>query len=271
MLGRHARSGAVRPAEHDGAAHLPARHIKRLRRRIDDLVDRLHGEIPGHEFDDGLQTAESRAHADAREAIFGDGRIDHAPRAEFLQQALADFVRALILRDLLAHQEHAFVAAHFLRHRVAQRIAHRHGDEFGAFGDFGFGGGHRRGIGFGFRFGRRGFCFRFGLRFRFRFRFRRELWCWCSWLARAFAFLRQRGNGLVDLHAFGAFGHQNLGDGALVHRLEFHRRLVGFDFRQHVARFNGVAFLHVPLGELALLHGGRQRGHENLNGHGGAS
>ncbi len=54
------------------------------------------------------------------------------------------------------------------------------------------------------------------------------------------------GDGGVDLHALGAFGHQQLADGALVHRFEFHRRLVGFDFRDDLAGFDGIAFLDQP-------------------------
>src|SRR5215813_13183229 len=63
----------------------------------------------------------------------GDRRVDHAGGAEFLQQALRHLVGALILRDLLAHHEDGLVAAHLLRHGVAQRLAHGHGDHFGAF------------------------------------------------------------------------------------------------------------------------------------------
>src|SRR5438270_1679732 len=52
VLGGDARSGAVGPAEHDWASHLSARHVVRLRRRIDDVIDRLHREVEGHELDD---------------------------------------------------------------------------------------------------------------------------------------------------------------------------------------------------------------------------
>ncbi len=39
------------------------------------------------------------------------------------------FVRALILRDFLAHQQHVAVAAHLLGHGIAQRFAHGLRDE----------------------------------------------------------------------------------------------------------------------------------------------
>src|SRR3546814_16947021 len=57
--------------------HLAARHIQRLGRRIDDLVDRLHGEVEGHELDDRLQAAEGGADADAGETLLGERRVDH--------------------------------------------------------------------------------------------------------------------------------------------------------------------------------------------------
>jgi hypothetical protein len=96
------------------------------------VVDRLHGEIPCHEFHHGLQPGEGRAHPHARKAVLGDWRIDHAARAEFLQQALGDLVGALVLRDFLAHDEHVGIAPHFLGHGVAQSLAHRHRHHFGA-------------------------------------------------------------------------------------------------------------------------------------------
>ena len=182
VLGGDARGGTVRSAEHDRAAHLAARHIERLGRRIDDLVDRLHGEVEGHELDDRLQAGERRADAQAGKAVLGDRRVDHALVAELLQQSLRDLVGALIFGDLLAHHEHILVAPHLLGHGVAQRFAHGHGDHLGAFGNVGIGGSVRgrrfgsgrsfwRGLGFGFfrfRGGRR-----LGLRRRLAVRDRR--------------------------------------------------------------------------------------------------
>src|SRR6478735_6213329 len=47
VLRADARRRAIGPAEHDRAAHLPTRHVIRLRCRIDDVVDRLHREVEG--------------------------------------------------------------------------------------------------------------------------------------------------------------------------------------------------------------------------------
>ena len=85
----------------------------------------------------GRKPGERGADAEPGEAMFGDRRVDHAPRAELFEQALADFVGALILRDFLAHQEDGVVAAHLFGHRVAQGLAHGHGHQLGALGNLG--------------------------------------------------------------------------------------------------------------------------------------
>ncbi len=90
---------------------------------------------------------------------------------------------------------------------------------------------------------------------------------WRDGGARVLIFTKQHSDGLVHLHTFDAFWHQNLADAALIHRLEFHRRLVGLDLGEDVAGMDFVAFLHQPLGELALLHRGRQRWHKNVGRH----
>jgi hypothetical protein len=73
-------------AEHDRRTHLAAGHVKRLGGGIDDLVDRLHGEVEGHELDDRAQAGHSAHRRHAGKAMLGDRRVDHALGAEFLQQ-----------------------------------------------------------------------------------------------------------------------------------------------------------------------------------------
>ncbi len=136
VLGGNARGRAVRTAEHDRTAHLAARHIQRFRCRVDDLVDRLHGEVERHELDDRLQAGHRRTDADTGKTMLGDRRIDHAPRAEFLQQPLRHLVGALIFGDLFAHDEDVGVAPHLFRHGIAQRLADGLGDHLGAGGHF---------------------------------------------------------------------------------------------------------------------------------------
>ena len=78
VLGADAGGGAVGAAEHDRAAQLAAGHVAGLGGRVDDVVDRLHGEVPGHELDDRPQARHRGADAEAGEAVLGDRRVDHA-------------------------------------------------------------------------------------------------------------------------------------------------------------------------------------------------
>src|SRR5579864_127921 len=82
------------------------------------------------------------------------------------------------------------------------------------------------------------------------------------------AFLRHYGDELVDRHVIGAFRHHDLGHDAVIDGFVFHGRLVGLDLGDDVAGLDRVAFLLEPLGEIALLHRGRQRRHEDVDGHG---
>src|SRR5262249_3785394 len=110
VLGSDTRGGTVRPAENDLAAHLPARHVKRFRSRIDYLVHRLHSEVESHELDDRLEAGKRRANPKPGKAMFSDRRVNDALRAEFLQQSLRDLIGPLIFGDLLTHHEDVFIA-----------------------------------------------------------------------------------------------------------------------------------------------------------------
>jgi hypothetical protein len=125
--------------------------------------------------------------------------------------------------------------AHFLGHRIAQRFAHGRRHHFGAFGNVRIGGAGawrpalRAPMRRGFRFlpspGRRG------------------------WAASAPRSAEPMSEALspsssstamtaLTLTRLGAGGNQDLADHALVDGLDFHRRLVGFDFGDHVAGGN---------------------------------
>ena len=134
VLRAHTSRRAVRAAEHNGAAHLTARHVQRLGGRIDDMVDRLHSEVESHELHDGAKPAKGRTDCDAREAVFGNWRVNDALASELVQQSLTDLVGALILSDFFTHEIDVFVARHFLGHRLAQCLAHGHGLHCRAYG-----------------------------------------------------------------------------------------------------------------------------------------
>jgi len=100
-----------------------------------------------------------------------------------------------------------------------------------------------------------------GLRRLFRFRF-------CS-LRRGdlFALFREHGNELADRNVLRSRGNDDLRHNTLVDGFNLHRRLVGFDLGDDVARRDLVAFLHQPFRERPHRHRGRQRGHCNVNRH----
>jgi len=83
-----------------------------------------------------------------------------------------------------------------------------------------------------------------------------------------FAFLRQDGDELIDRHVIGAFRHHDFRHHAVIDGLILHRRLVGLDFGDHIAGLDRVALFLMPLCEVALLHRGRERRHEDVDGHG---
>ena len=76
-------------------------------------------------------------------------------------------------------------------------------------------------------------------------------------------------DGCVDLHVFRAFSDQDGVDDAFVDGLDLHGRLVGLDLGDDVAGLHRIAGLDQPFGERALLHGRRQRRHEDV-GHAGS-
>src|SRR3989338_9172797 len=86
----------------------------RLGRRIDDLIDGLHGKVHGHELDDGTKPSESSANTDASKAHLGDGGVDDAAITVLFPDALGNLVRSVELRDLLSDQEHALVMSELL-------------------------------------------------------------------------------------------------------------------------------------------------------------
>jgi hypothetical protein len=229
------------------------------------VINGLHGEIERHELDDRLQSRHGRADTKTGKAVFGDRGVDHPLVAELLQQVAADLVGALVLGHFLAHQEDVRIAAHFLGHGVAQGVTDRHLHQFHALRQLGilqrFRHRDRRR-----RFRRRadriarsrgpGGRFRIALRRRGRIGLRRR---------RSHPGLaRQAGDGRVDLHLLRAFRHQQGLDSPFVDGFHLHGGLIGLDLGDHVAGFHRVADLHVPFRECALLHGRRERGHQDV-------
>ena len=82
-----------------------------------------------------------------------------------------------------------------------------------------------------------------------------------------FTRFHQHGDHIIHLHALRAGGHKDAAQNAFIHCFHFHRRLIGFDFSDHIAGLDPLAFLLQPARQIALCHGGRKRGHQNICGH----
>jgi hypothetical protein len=178
-----------------------------------------------------------------------------------------DLVGALVLGDFLAHQEDVLVAAHLLGHRVAQRLAHGHVDHLGALGHFGIGAtGRGGGRGRGARRPSAGASAPAGSAACFAAGRRRRLGRGGAASALSPSLASQHGDRRVDLHALGAFGDQDLAD--LVPSSTASTSIVALSVSISAMTspdFTVVAFLHQPFGQLALLHGGRQGGHQDFD------
>jgi len=92
---------------------------------VDDLVHHQRDEVRDLELDHGPAADEGGAHACTRLRGFRDRRVDHALRSEALEQARRDLEQAAHLRDVLADDEDALVAAHLLVQGLVQRLRHR--------------------------------------------------------------------------------------------------------------------------------------------------
>ena len=88
MLSGNTACNTIGTTKHDWAGNLPARHIACFCRAIDDLVNRLHGEIKSHKLDHWLQTSKGRADAETGNGVFGDRRVDNTLGAKLIEQAL---------------------------------------------------------------------------------------------------------------------------------------------------------------------------------------
>ena len=106
------------------------------------MVDRLHREVEGHEFDNRPKPAHCCSCSDTGKTVFGNRRVDDTASPEFSEESLGDLVGALIFGDFFAHHKDARVAAHFLCHCIAQRFTKRDGSHAGVFVDSGLGFGH---------------------------------------------------------------------------------------------------------------------------------
>ena len=126
MLGRDQPGGAAGQADDDGHARLSAGHVAHLGGLVDDLVHRAGDEIDIHDLDHRAHAGERGAHAEADNARLRDGGLEDAVRP-LVHDALGDGIGAAMGDHVLADDEHALVAGHFLMQRFPERVAERDG------------------------------------------------------------------------------------------------------------------------------------------------
>ena len=250
MLSRHTRRRTIRPTKHNGAAHLPSRHIQRLGRRIQNMINRLHREIEGHELNNRPQPGKGRPHRHAGKAMLSNRHIQHPLGAKLIQQPLADLIGALILAHLLAHQEDVRIGPHFHRHGITQRLAHGHAP------------GRAPILLLSHRHSRRHHLHHLHHRRCHRSRHNRRRHS----RGRALAAIQLSNDG-IHRHILRPLRHQNAGDHPLIHRLNLHGGLIGLDLGDHIARAHRIALFLQPARQLALGHGRGQRGHQDFGAH----
>src|SRR5882724_10580795 len=125
MRGAELVRGSVRTTKYYRDIKLPARHRVHVRRVIDDLIERHQRKAERHKFNDRAQANHGRANSQAGKSVLANGSIDDSPRAKSLKQSLADFVGALIFRDLFPHEKNVRIALEFFSERFVDCLAIR--------------------------------------------------------------------------------------------------------------------------------------------------
>ena len=97
MLSSDSGRSTVRSTEHNRTRHVSSRHVVRLSGTVDDVVDGLHGKVPGHEFTDGTQPGEGGTDGETGETHFSDGRVDDSAFSKLVEQTLGDLTEIRVL------------------------------------------------------------------------------------------------------------------------------------------------------------------------------
>ena len=126
MLGTNSRADTINSAEDDRAGEVAIGHVEGLGGGVDNMVDRLQGEVEGHELDDGAEAFETSTDGDTSEASLSDWSVPDALRAIFVPHALGHFVGAVVLGDLFANQENPFVTLDLVTHSSVDGVTDSH-------------------------------------------------------------------------------------------------------------------------------------------------
>jgi len=104
--------------DHERNPVRPIRPVAHAGSFVDDLLERGRAEIGELHLGDRAQPADRRADRDADDARLRHRRVDHAIRAEFLDEAIGDAEHPAPHPDVFAEEDAALVATEFLEERV---------------------------------------------------------------------------------------------------------------------------------------------------------
>src|ERR1700722_3266878 len=123
MLRAETNAAAVAGADHKWAGELTVRHVPKLRHFIRHVVEAHGEEVREHDLRDRPQSRHGRANCGAEDRLFGDRRVPYAPLSELLIKTNCRLEYAAGLADVLAKEDHAFVALHLLRDAAGDGVA----------------------------------------------------------------------------------------------------------------------------------------------------
>ncbi|VEU45051.1 unnamed protein product [Pseudo-nitzschia multistriata] len=126
VLGGGTGTVSVGTTEDNGNGQVSPTHIILFGRTVDNVVDSLHTEIDGHEFDDRSEVLQGGSDCHPCESGLCDGCVDDTLFSVLLVKALGDLVGTLVLGDFLSHDEDGFVALHFFVESLIDSLADRH-------------------------------------------------------------------------------------------------------------------------------------------------
>ena len=106
-------------AQHHRHLELAAGHIVGLGRLVDELVHRQRDKVAEHNVHNRAHPGDRGTNTEASNTRFGDGRIDDALCAEFIDHAGEHFEDGAGFSHILADDKDARIAAHLFADRLA--------------------------------------------------------------------------------------------------------------------------------------------------------
>src|SRR5690349_6289156 len=97
MLRRNLVGRAVRSAKHDRYFELSTRHVKHLRRVVDDLVRSEDRKVEGHEFDHRPKSRHGCTDSEPGKSKLSDRRVNDPLVTELFPEPASDLVGAVVL------------------------------------------------------------------------------------------------------------------------------------------------------------------------------